>query len=101
MISCCDVRLKSNRSKNLSAILSIRPVSFILATWLQTNTLYFLSSLKVTVLSDHAYTSLILNLLRLHFKFRAKFEGMCAGISSSRDIDIFVLANWDLLVVRL
>ena len=44
---------------------------------------------------------LILSLLRLQFKFRTKFEDMWAGISSSRDIDIFVLANWDLLVVRL
>ena len=56
---------------------------------------------KVAVLSGHAYTSLILNLVRLHSTFPAKFEGMCAAVSSLRGIDIFFLANRDLLVIRL
>ena len=77
--------------------------SFILATQLQTNTLYSplsFNQCKITV-SDHAYTSPILNLLRLHFKLPVKFEDMCAVISSSRGINIFFLANRDSLVIRL
>ena len=76
----------------------------MLATQLQTNTLYSplsFNQCKITVQSGHAYTSLILNFLRLHFKFLAKFEDICAAISSSHDIDIFSLANRDLLVIRL
>ena len=77
----------------------IKPFSFILATRLETNTLYsplYFKQCKVTVLSDHAYLSPI-----LYFKFPAKFEDIRAAISSSRDIDIFFLANRDLLVIRL
>ena len=71
----------------------IKPFSFILATRLQTSTLdspLSFNQCKVTVLPDHAYTSPILNLLRLHFKLPAKFEDTCAAKSFSHGIDKLV-----------
>ena len=78
----------------------IKPCSFYLSYSIR-NKYFVFNQCKITVLSDHANTSPILNFLRLHFTFPAKCEDIWEARSRSCGIDIFFLANRDLLVIRL
>ena len=73
----------------------IKLFSIILSTRLLTNVLYFLLYLNrcIIALSVYAHIFLILNLIKLHFIFPTKFEGLYATASPSRGIDTVFLDN--------